>query len=84
MQTERHGRSGLCGKAVYAGSLRSGSAEGGGVCIKGVVAGKNGRARVGRRGAENTGKSKRAGLMMGASGLKKREQSPKRKMERGA
>lgn len=43
MQTERHGRSGLCGKAVYAGSLRSGSAKGGGVCIKGVVAGKNGR-----------------------------------------
>ena len=28
---------------VYAESLRSGSAKGGGVCIKGVVAGKNGR-----------------------------------------
>ena len=39
--------------------------------------------RVGRRGAENTGKSKRAGLMMGASGLKKRELSPKSQIERG-
>lgn len=54
------------------------------VCaLKAWLQAKRESVRVGRRGAENTGEIKTGGSDDGLFGAQKREQSPKRKMERG-